>query len=155
MSDTEPLYVCIPLVFIEVVLIVVSPVPVVSAVKGVALPTRLLNSTAALPAIVKDCAPSTVSSNFILEAGAVSVVFFESVTLPLYACVPSVLMPAVFMTVSVFVSVVRVARPFAPNPTSFLNSGLARPEIVREYSFVPALALFTVSSNVTAAAVTV
>ena len=59
------------------------------------------------------------------------------------------------MTVSVFVSVVRAARPFVPNPTSFLNSGLARPEIVREYSFVPALALFTVSSNVTAAAVTV
>ena len=75
MSDTAPLYVCIPLVFIEVVLIVVRPVPVVSAAKDVALPTGLLNSTAALPAIVKDCAPSTVPSNFILEAGAVSVVF--------------------------------------------------------------------------------
>ena len=64
-------------------------------------------------------------------------------------------MLSVFIIVSVPAPVLRAASPFAPKPTSFLNSGLADPSIVRENSFVPALALFTVSSNVTEAALTV
>ena len=72
-----------PLVVIEAALIFVSPVLDVNDSKGFVPPTIPLNSVDAAPAIVKVFAPSTVESNFTSEA--VSVVFSESVTAPLYS----------------------------------------------------------------------
>ena len=77
-----------PLVFIESALIFVSPVPVVSVVKGAVPPTSLLNSVGAESAIVNAFEPFTVASNVILEA--VNVTSAPSLSAPAYFCSPVV-----------------------------------------------------------------
>ena len=81
------MYVCALFVFIKLEFNKVNPLLDVNESKAFEPPTIPLNSVDAAPAIVKVFAPSTVASNFITEDGAeaVSVVFSESVTAPLYS----------------------------------------------------------------------
>ena len=117
-----PLYVCVPLVFIEAALIVVRPVPVVSVVKGVVPPVIPAKVCAVAPARVRANAPSSGPANFTREPSRD--VLLLSDTAPLYVCVPLVFIEVVSIVVS-------------PVPVVRADNGVVPPTIPEKVCAVP------------------
>ena len=91
-------YVCVPNVVIAVVFMVVMPVD--SHASGVMPPTIPSKMVLPLPVtVVKANAPLTVLSNVMLLLVVLNVGEAVKVTAPPYVCVPTVVMPVVFMSV--------------------------------------------------------
>ena len=98
LNVTAPLYVCVPTVVMPVVFMSVMPLD--SDASGVVPPTIPSKLVLPLPVtVVKPKAPLTVLSNVMSLLVVVNVVPELNVTAPLYVCVPTVVMPVVFMSV--------------------------------------------------------